>query len=310
MCLRPVVPLFLQKIMKKTVILVLLAAVCMGTQAMPRKKEKKGKKEEVARVDTVDVDTFSYLIGHLNTRGLMEFLSRQKGVDTRYIQDFVEGFASETLSEEDLRAKARIAGTEIREDIAKRVIPNISKQMNDTVDLLNHAEFLRGFKDGVMGKPAEIDADSAMKVVDKQMKYYRDNMMESKYGANRRAGEDFLKANQKQKDVNITSSGLQYKVITKGNGPIPEKTQKVRVNYEGRLLDGTIFDSSYQRGQPATFGVNQVIPGWVEALAMMPVGSKWELYIPQELAYGSQDQKSIPPFSCLIFTVELLEIVQ
>lgn len=287
-----------------------MAAMCMGTQAMPRKKDKKARKEETARVDTVDVNTFSYLIGHLNTRGLMEFLSRQKGVDTRYVQDFIEGFARETLNEEDLRAKARIAGTEIREDLAKRVMPSISKQMNDTVDLLNHTEFLRGFQDGVMGKATEIGSDSAMKVVDKQMKYYRDNMMEGKYGANRKAGEDFLMTNKKQKDVSTTPSGLQYKVIAKGEGPKPDRTQKVRVHYEGRLLDGTVFDSSYKRGQPATFGVSQVIPGWVEALTMMPVGSKWELYIPQELAYGSQDQKGIPPFSCLVFTVELLEIVQ
>lgn len=287
-----------------------MAAMCMGTQAMPRKKDKKARKEETARVDTVDVNTFSYLIGNLNTRGLMEFLSRQKGVDTRYVQDFIEGFARDTLTEEDLRAKARIAGTEIREDLAKRVMPSISKQMNDTVDLLNHTEFLRGFQDGVMGKATEIGSDSAMKVVDKQMKYYRDNMMEGKYGANRKAGEDFLMTNKKQKDVSTTPSGLQYKVIAKGEGPKPDRTQKVRVHYEGRLLDGTVFDSSYKRGQPATFGVSQVIPGWVEALTMMPVGSKWELYIPQELAYGSQDQKGIPPFSCLVFTVELLEIVQ
>lgn len=296
--------------MKKTIILALVAAMCIGAQAMPRKKNKKAKKEEAARVDTVDINTFSYLIGHLNTRGLMEFVSRQKGVDTRYIQDFIEGFSRDSLSEEDLRAKARIAGTEIREDVMRRVIPNLSRQMNDTVDQLDHDEFIRGFRDGVIGKPVEIGTDSAMKVVDRQMKYYRDNMMEHKYGANRTAGEDFLKANRKQKGVCVTPSGLQYKVITKGEGPLPEKTQKVRVHYEGRLLDGTVFDSSYKRGQPATFGVDQVIPGWVEALTMMPVGSKWELYIPQELAYGSQDNKSIPPFSCLIFTVELLEIVK
>lgn len=310
MCPRQVVPLSLSNNMKKTLILALVATMCIGIQAMPRKKDKKSKKAEVARIDTVDVNTFSYLIGNLNTRGLMEFLSRQKGVDTRYVEDFMEGFAQESLTEADLRAKARIAGTEIREDVVKRIIPGLSKQMNDTVDLLNHAEFLRGFMDGVMGKPMEISADSAMKVVDKQMKYYHDNLMESKYGANRRAGEDFLKTNQKQKDVRLTASGLQYKVITKGEGPTPTREQKVKVHYEGKLLDGTVFDSSYNRGQPATFGVSQVIPGWVEALTMMPVGSKWELYIPQELAYGSQDQKSIPPFSCLIFTVELLEIVK
>ncbi len=296
--------------MKKTLILALVATMCIGSQAMPRKKEKKARKAEVARVDTVDINTFSYLIGHLNTRGLMEFLARQKGVDTRYVEDFLQGFSQEDLTEADQRAKARIAGTEIRQDVAKRVIPNLSQQMNDTVDLLNHDEFLRGFRDGIMGKPTEIGADSAMKVVDKQMKYYHDNMMEGKYGANRRAGEDFLKANRKQKGVAVTASGLQYKVITKGEGPVPTREQTVKVHYEGKLLDGTVFDSSYQRGQPATFGVSQVIPGWIEALTMMPVGSKWELYIPQELAYGSHDQKSIPPFSCLTFTVELLEIVK
>lgn len=287
-----------------------MAIMCVGIQAMPRKKEKKVKKNEVASVDTLDVNTFSYLIGHLNTRGLIEFINRQKGVDIRYMQDFIDGFSCDSLTEEDLRAKARIAGTEIREDVVKRVIPNLSRQMNDTVDILNHSEFMRGFLDGIVGKAMEIDTDSAMAVVEKQMKYYHDAMMEGKYGANRSAGEEFLKNNKKQKDVVVTSSGLQYKVISKGDGPIPEKSQKVKVHYEGRLLDGTVFDSSYKRGQPATFGVTQVIPGWIEALTMMPVGSKWELYIPQELAYGSRDQKSIPPFSCLIFTVELLEIVK
>ena len=107
-----------------------------------------------------------------------------------------------------------------------------------------------------------------------------------------------------------TASGLQYKVITKGEGPVATTTDRVKVHYEGRLIDGKVFDSSYKRGQPATFGVNQVIKGWTEALTMMPAGSKWELYIPQELAYGAREQKEIPAFSCLIFTVELLEVVK
>ena len=262
------------------------------------------------KVDTVDVKTFSYLIGRLNTEGLAEYLARQKGVDAKYMAQFIEGFGKTELTEADLQAKARIAGTEIREDVSKRVMPNISKQMNDSVDLLNHDEFLRGFMEGLMGTESAISNDFAIKIVEKQMKYYQESMMERKYGANRKAGEEFLKANLKNKDVKQTASGLQYKVITKGEGPIPTNTQRVKVHYEGRLIDGKVFDSSYKRGQPATFGVNQVIKGWTEALTMMPAGSKWELYIPQELAYGAREQKEIPAFSCLIFTVELLEVVK
>lgn len=297
--------------MKKILLLALVSALCLGIQAMPKKKkDKKNKKAQVEKVDTVDVKTFSYLIGRLNTEGLAEYLARQKGVDAKYMAQFIEGFGKTELTEADLQAKARIAGTEIREDVSKRVMPNISKQMNDSVDLLNHDEFLRGFMEGIMGTESAISNDSAIKIVEKQMKYYQESMMERKYGPNRKAGEEFLKANLKKKDVKQTASGLQYKVITKGEGPIPTNTQRVKVHYEGRLIDGKVFDSSYKRGQPATFGVNQVIKGWTEALTMMPAGSKWELYIPQELAYGAREQKEIPAFSCLIFTVELLEVVK
>jgi FKBP-type peptidyl-prolyl cis-trans isomerase FklB len=105
-------------------------------------------------------------------------------------------------------------------------------------------------------------------------------------------------------------SGLQYKVLVKGEGEVPQTSDKVKVNYEGRLLDGTVFDSSYERGQAAEFTPTQVIKGWTEALTMMPVGSKWQLYIPYELAYGTRDTGKIKPYSMLIFDVELLEIVK
>ncbi len=299
--------------MKKTILFLLLAAVCLGTMAEPMERRRRGrraKKVEEVKPDTIPVDTFSYLIGNLNTRGLMQYLSQQMGVDVRYIDDFLQGFQADSLSEADLRAKARIAGTELRQDVEARVIPSVSKQMNDSVDLLNHQLFLLGFQDGIQGKVPAIGADSAIKVVDKQMQYYREQIMEKKYGPNRRAGEEFLLANKENDSVQVTASGLQYKIITQGTGAVPTKEQKVKVHYEGRLIDGTVFDSSYMRGQPATFGVTQVIPGWIEALTMMPVGSKWEVYIPQQLAYGAREQRTIPAFSCLVFTVELLEIVQ
>ncbi len=122
-------------------------------------------------------------------------------------------------------------------------------------------------------------------------------------------GQAFLKSNAEQEGVEETDSGLQYKVITAGTGPIPAPEDQVLVHYRGTLLDGTEFDSSYKRNQPATFGVTRLIPGWVEALQLMPAGSKWELFIPSNLAYGESGNPSIPPNSVLKFELELLEIV-
>ncbi|QIQ21722.1 FKBP-type peptidyl-prolyl cis-trans isomerase [Zophobihabitans entericus] len=123
-------------------------------------------------------------------------------------------------------------------------------------------------------------------------------------------GTEFLAANLAKDGVKSTESGLQYKVLNQGSGAIPSAADHVRVHYTGRLIDGTVFDSSEQRGQPAEFPVSGVIAGWVEALQLMPVGSKWQLYIPQELAYGERGAgASIPPYSALIFDVELLDII-
>ena len=126
---------------------------------------------------------------------------------------------------------------------------------------------------------------------------------------NKEAGEKFLADNKKKDSVMTTASGLQYKVIKMGTGPKPLATDKVKTHYHGTLIDGTVFDSSVQRGEPVSFPVSGVIPGWVEALQLMPVGSKWKLYIPQELAYGIRGGgQTIKPYSALVFEVELLEI--
>lgn len=124
------------------------------------------------------------------------------------------------------------------------------------------------------------------------------------------AGKDFLTENLKKDGIKSTESGLQYEVLKQGTGAYPKATDRVQVHYTGQLIDGTVFDSSVERGQPAEFPVNGVIRGWVEALQLMPEGSKWRLYIPQELAYGSQGAgASIPPYSTLIFDVELLKVL-
>ncbi|MEZ4983004.1 MAG: FKBP-type peptidyl-prolyl cis-trans isomerase [Saprospiraceae bacterium] len=123
-----------------------------------------------------------------------------------------------------------------------------------------------------------------------------------------KAGKDFLVQNGKKEGIITLPSGLQYEVVTEGKGPKPTKSDRVTVHYEGTLINGDVFDSSYKRGEPATFGVTQVIAGWTEALQLMSVGSKWRLYIPHELAYGSRAMQTIPAYSTLIFDVELLGI--
>lgn len=128
---------------------------------------------------------------------------------------------------------------------------------------------------------------------------------------NLEAGNAFLEENKSREGVNTTASGLQYEVITEGTGPIPSADDRVRVHYHGTLIDGTVFDSSVERGEPAVFGVGQVIPGWTEALQLMPVGSKWKIYVPSDLAYGERGAGAdIGPNTTLIFEVELLEIVE
>ena len=300
--------------MKKTkiILMALVALLCMGATAATKKqrKGKKAAKEVAERVDTVSVDTFSYLLGMANSNGLKAYLSQRMGIDTAYVEDFLKGFQQKELTEADKREKARLAGMEIREQVETQVWSNANRQIDDSVDVLNHEQFIKGFQNGIFPVDTTFSMDSAQSRVQKQMAYYHKVKMEKKYGANRVAGEQFLKLNAKQDSVQTTASGLQYKVITMGTGEKPQKTDRVKVDYEGRLIDGTVFDSSYKRGKPATFPVGQVIAGWTEALCMMPVGSKWEVYVPQELGYGDREQQKIPPFSCLVFTVELHEIVK
>lgn len=282
--------------------------VCISTSAA--KKAKKSKKTtEVVKVDTVSMDVFSYAYGIAQTNGLMNYLVQRLGVDTTYVSYFLSGFDDPTIDEQTKQMKAFTAGKEIRQQVENQIIAQVNRQINDSVDLLNKERFIQGFRAAIAGN-ATLSSDSAQALATKQLDYYNSVKMEAKYGKNRIEGEEFLKANAKKDSVVTTESGLQYKILVAGTGAVPTATQKVKVNYEGRLIDGTVFDSSYKRNQPATFACNQVIKGWTEALTKMPVGSKWELYIPQELAYGAREAGKIPPFSMLIFTVELLEIVE
>ena len=168
-------------------------------------------------------------------------------------------------------------------------------------------DFAQAIKDVLEGNQTAISHTEARDIVNK----YFAELEEKMNAANIEAGKKFLEENKKREGVVTLPSGLQYEVITEGNvGHYAKATDQVQCHYEGTLIDGTLFDSSIKRGQPATFGVNQVIPGWVEALQLMPEGAKWKLYIPSDLAYGAQGAgEMIPPHSTLIFEVELQKIL-
>jgi FKBP-type peptidyl-prolyl cis-trans isomerase FklB len=170
---------------------------------------------------------------------------------------------------------------------------------------LNVAELTTGIQDVLDKKQPKISYQEAQEVINK----YFEELQGKAFEKNVSEGKAFLEANGKRGEVVTLKSGLQYEILKEGNGPIPKANNTVKVHYHGTLIDGTVFDSSVQRGQPATFGVTQVISGWVEALQLMPVGSKWKLFIPSNLAYGSQGAgQHIGPHTTLIFDVELLGI--
>ncbi len=167
-------------------------------------------------------------------------------------------------------------------------------------------DFVKGIKDILSGNNTEMTHAEAQKVVNEHFR----KLSEEAYAVNKAAGEKFLAENAKKQGVVALPSGLQYEVIKEGNGKKPSATDRVQCHYEGTLIDGTVFDSSIKRGEPAVFGVNQVIRGWVEALQLMKEGAKWRLYIPYNMAYGENGAgEMIPPYSALIFDVELIKVL-
>lgn len=177
------------------------------------------------------------------------------------------------------------------------------------LDTLISAEMIaQGLRDGLLQENYKISVEQSQRIVQIFLYQMQQEQQKKQYGKNIDEGKAFLEENKKNKDVKITSSGLQYKIIEKGNGVKPATTDKVTINYKGTLINGTVFDSSYERGQPATFGVTQVIPGFSEALQMMSPGAHYIVYIPQELAYGERAAGKIEPYSTLVFEIEMISI--
>ena len=300
--------------MKKIVVLsiAILASASFSTAYAGKKKDKKQKQEEVVVVAenepvilATPSDSMSYAAGKTATQGLIPYLQQQLNVDTAYMEDFAKGFEEAYAKIEDPKYVAYIAGSQIAQMAKQRIFPSMKGNFEGSDIALSEDLFSKGFISSLK-KDNSIYPDSvANKLFNDRVEAIK-KAQQAEYIEQNKA---WLADNATKEGVQTTASGLQYKVITMGTGEKPKATDKVVVKYEGKMIDGTVFDSSYKRNpQTSSFRCDQVIKGWTEALTMMPVGSKWELYIPENLAYGERQAGQIKPYSTLIFTVELESI--
>ena len=291
--------------------LAVMAGALLNTADAKKKKDKKNTAEvEVVKplVLNSSSDTLSYAAGMMLTDGLFPYL-KQSGVDTAYMAKFIEGFESVIKAGDNPEMKAYVAGMEIANRVKDQMLSRMKGDLKDSPDSIVDELAFRGFIDGLKSDTSVYDSKRASEMFKQKFEAAKKAKEEKLYGPNRDAGKAFLAENAKKDSVVTLPSGLQYKVLVEGNGEVPKATDKVLVNYEGRLIDGTVFDASKKHGdKPAEFKPSQVIKGWTEALTMMPVGSKWQLYIPYELAYGERNTGNIKPYSALIFDVELVGI--
>ena len=285
--------------MKFRSMLVVALAATLSFSAFAAKKTKKNNKKvaQPVMVKPISPADFSYAAGVAQSASLAQFLAQRSGVDSAHIKDFVEGLNKEVSADEAAKLRALLASIDIKKQMPQ-IVQSMNQQATGKGDTtyVDATIFLKGLTEGLL-KTNSLSADSATKIEQQQYDYYTQQL--------KTRNADFLKNYAKQKGVKSTASGLLYKVIKEGDGAMPADTSEVEVHYEGRLIDGSVFDSSYKRGETATFAVNQVIKGWSEAVKLMKVGAEYEVCLPYEIAYGERGTRGIPPYSTLIFKIEL-----
>ena len=258
-----------------------------------------------------DIDSMSYAMGVSQTQGLKEFLVERMSIDTTYMNDFIKGLNDGANAGDNKKKAAYYAGIQIGQQISNQMVKGINYQLfgNDSTQTISMKNFMAGFVTGTTGKKGLMTMEEANETAQRLMQQIKARETEKAYGENKRAGEAFLAANAKKEGVVTLPSGVQYKIIKEGTGKVPTDTSTVTMHYEGRLINDSVFDSSYKRNQPYTVRCDRNIKGFTEALTHMPAGSVWEVYIPQELAYGERQAGAmVNPFSALIFKIELLEV--
>ena len=258
-----------------------------------------------------DLDSMSYAIGYLQSQYVRQAIEQGQVVDTTYMDEFVKGINEGANAGDDKKRAAYIMGLQVGQQISSQLVKGVNREVfgDDSTKTISLKNLLAGFISGATGKKGLMTQQSANQIAQSKMEAIKAKTMQKQYGPNKAAGEKFLAANKKKAGVVTLPSGLQYKVIKEGKGAIPADTTTVKVQYEGRTIDGKVFESSYKNGQgPMTMQPRQMIPGWTEALTHMPEGSVWEVYIPQNLAYKDRQAGQIKPYSALIFKIELVKV--
>ncbi len=267
------------------------------------------------------VDSLTHFLGIAQSDGLKNYMKMQLQVDSAYTNDFIKGMIEGATAKDDPKQDAYMKGLTVGKQV-KDMAANLSSEVyaDDSTKQVPVKNLLAGIIASLKGENT-MSPDSAYGEFQRRLLPLRTAALEKKYATEKAANEKFLADNAKKegvKQVEVTTERdgkpvktfIQYKVLTEGTGALPTDTSTVKCLYEGRLIDGTVFDSNTEEGREP-FEVNlampRVIQGWVEALKLMPAGSKWEVYLPQELAYGAQDMGQIKPFSTLIFTIEVLK---
>ncbi|MCR4852938.1 MAG: FKBP-type peptidyl-prolyl cis-trans isomerase [Prevotella sp.] len=256
------------------------------------------------------IDSLSYAIGVLQSQGLSEYASEQMNVDMKYLDDFIKGLKEGSHINVGTAEHAKAVGLYLGQQVGQNMVTMVNKEVfgTDSTKSVSLDMLMSAMSDVLKGQE-KISTETASSYADTKMRELKMESLLAKYGDNKKASDEFIRKIAKKRGVKKLEDGVMYKVLKAGKGAIPTDSSTVKVHYEGRTVDGNVFDSSYERNEPATFEVGQVIRGWSIALTHMPVGSTWEIYIPQEQAYGEREAgEEIKPFSALIFKVELLEI--
>lgn len=266
-----------------------------------------------------DIDSVCYAIGQLNGTQMKGYATMQMGIDSIYMDEFMKGINDAVLSAGDKEKAAYMKGVSVGTQMAEGM--NRQLFMGDSVKHVSYQNLVAGLMAGFSGDKSVFDPATLESMIDPMVKKMQEEIiakknaelekeMSVKFKDNKEKGEKFLAENAKKENVKTLPSGVQYKVLKEGNGPKPQDGAKVKINYEGKLIDGKVFDSSYESGQAMNMSLAKgaLIDGFREALLNMPVGSTWEVYIPADKAYGARQQGPIDPFSALIFKIDLLGI--